>query len=268
TEAQFRRARHDAIASFARFILGFVEDVRQGAAGSSAGPGPTGTVSVLPKLAVNSGNSVPLPEVQRQSATTGYVDQGQHFVHLLAEASSATIVGVTNESLASLLRIALDRKRAALQRPDACWDSIRIVFPSDKLLDLVNDERREYPDPAEVLKQRRRAAVRGHRTVSVFLRGLPAERWATYESLYFPRYSGRCSSCRPGSGWYSCSSAGRNGVRRITSISSSRTLRGTTSRRLSRRSCTAASTTTRSFRSAFPRLTGSGRPVPGTGSTC
>jgi len=186
TEAQFRRARHDAIASFARFILGFVEDVRQGAAGSSAGPGPTGTVSVLPKLAVNSGNSVPLPEVQRQSATTGYVDQGQHFVHLLAEASSATIVGVTNESLASLLRIALDRKRAALQRPDACWDSIRIVFLSDKLLDLVNDERREYPDPAEVLKQRRRAAVRGHRTVSVFLRGLPAERWATYESLYFP----------------------------------------------------------------------------------
>ena len=186
TDPQFRRARHDAFANFARFILGFVADAREGTTDGRADPGPTGTVSVLPKLAVNSSNSVPLPEVQRQSATTGYVDQGQHFVDLLAEASSATIVGVTNESLASLLRIALDRKRNASQRPDAGWDSLRIVFLSDKLLDLVNDERREYPDPAEVLKQRRRAAVRGRRTVSVFLRGLPAERWATYESSYFP----------------------------------------------------------------------------------
>jgi hypothetical protein len=174
TEALFRQARHDAFANFARFLLRFMEDVRRGNSDTSAGTAVTGNVSVLPKLGVNSTNSVPLPEVQRQHATTGYVDQGQHFVHLLAEASNATVVGVTNEKLASLLRMALERKRTILQKPDACWDSIRIIFLSDNLLDLVNDERREYPDPAEVLKQRRQAAVHGRRTVSVFLRGLPA----------------------------------------------------------------------------------------------
>jgi hypothetical protein len=186
TEALFRQARHDAFANFARFLLRFMEDVRRGNSDTSAGTAVTGNVSVLPKLGVNSTNSVPLPEVQRQHATTGYVDQGQHFVHLLAEASNATVVGVTNEKLASLLRMALERKRTILQKPDACWDSIRIIFLSDNLLDLVNDERREYPDPAEVLKQRRQAAVHGRRTVSVFLRGLPAQRWAIYESPYFP----------------------------------------------------------------------------------
>jgi hypothetical protein len=185
-DALFRRARHDAFASFARFLVVFVDDVRQGSDDRSAGTTPTGNVSVLPKLGVNASSSVPLPEVQRHSATTGYVDQGQRFVQLLAESTNATIIGVTNEKLASLLHMALERKRAAMKQPDACWGLLRIVFLSDKLLDFVNDERREFPDPAEVLKQRRWAAVHGRRTVNAFLRRLPAERWATYESAYYP----------------------------------------------------------------------------------
>jgi hypothetical protein len=62
------------------------------------------------------------------------------------------------------------------------------VFLSDQLLDLINDERRnrQSPDPEEVRKQRRQAAAHGRRTISNFLRGLPPERWATYESRYFP----------------------------------------------------------------------------------
>lgn len=186
SEALFRRARHDAFASFASFIVVFVDDARRRSQDSNAGSAPTGNVSVLPELGVNSSGSVPLPEVQEHSATTGYVDQGQRFVELLAESTNATIVGVTNENLASLLQMALERKRAAMQQPDACWELLRIVFLSNELLDFINDERREFPDPAEVLKQRRWAAVHGRRTVDSFLRRLPAERWATYESAYYP----------------------------------------------------------------------------------
>ena len=268
TEALFRQARHDAFANFARYILGFVEDVKRGNTESSTVTGTAGNVSVLPQLGANSSNSVPLPEVQRQDATTGYVDQGQHFVHLLAEAANATIVGFTNESLAPLLRMALDRKRAASQKPDACWDFIRIVFLSDKLLDLVNDDRREYPDPEEVLKQRRRAAVHGRRTVNVFLRSLPAARWTTYESPYFHRSLDRCSNSRAGSASSSCSSGGRNGAPPATYTCNSRTHKVSIFRLLSTRSSRAALMTTRSFRSASRLLDGSGLPVPGIASTC
>jgi len=187
SEASFRLARQQAFAGLAHFIPGFVEEAKRGNATSTANEATqAGNVTVLPQLRTNSSDTVPDPEVQRHEATTGYIDNGQHFIRLLAEASNATIIGFTNEKLASMLRVALDRKRAALGRPDACWDSLRIVFLSDKLLDLVNDERGEFPDPAEALKERRRAAVQGRRTVSVFLRSLPAARWATYESRYLP----------------------------------------------------------------------------------
>jgi hypothetical protein len=190
TEALFRQARRHAFAEFARFLPDFVEDATRGnvkSAGSDAEA--AGNVSVLPQLRA-SNESAPDPEVQRHDATTGYVVNGEYFIRLLAEAANATVVGFTNEKLASMLRAALDRKRAALLRPDACWDSLRIVFLSDKLLDQLNDEHREYPDPQEVLKRRRQAAVQGRRTVSNFLRGLPAARWATYESHYFPPLTG------------------------------------------------------------------------------
>jgi hypothetical protein len=187
TEVQFRHARRDAFVEFARFLPDFVEDAKQGtSAAAEAGGGESGGVSVLPQLRVTPGDIAPDPEVQRHEATTGYVVNGEYFIRLLAEAANATIVGFTNEKLASMLRAALERKRVNLLRPDACWDSLRIVFLSDELLNLVDDERREYPDRDEVLKQRRRAAVYGRRTVSSFLRGLPPGRWTTYESHFFP----------------------------------------------------------------------------------
>ena len=188
TEALFRQVRRTAFTEFARFLPDFVEDAKLGnARNARPGGAASGSVSVLPELTTPAYyESAPDPEVQRQEAETGYVVNGEHFTRLLAEAANATIVGLTNEKLASMLRTALDRKRAALQKPDACWDSLRIVFLSDKLLDLVNDERREYPSQEEALRRRREAAMHGRRTVSVFLRGLPAARWMTYESNYLP----------------------------------------------------------------------------------
>jgi hypothetical protein len=188
TEVLFRQVRRTAFAEFARFLPDFVVDARLGnARNARPGAAASGSVSVLPGLTTPAYyESAPDPEVQRQEAETGYVVNGEHFTRLLAEAANATIVGFTNEKLASMLRTALDRKRAALQKPDACWDSLRIVFLSDKLLDLVNDERREYPSQEEALRRRREAATYGRRTVSVFLRGLPVGRWTTYESNYVP----------------------------------------------------------------------------------
>lgn len=187
TEALFRQARGDALAEFARFLPDFVEDTKRGDLRSAGSDGEvSGSVLVLPQLGATPIGRAPYPEVQHQNATTGYVVNGEYFIRLLAEAANATIVGFTNESLATMLRAALERKRAASPRSDVCWDSLRIVFLSDKLLDLVNDERREYPDREEALKQRRRAAVQGRRTVGNFLRSLPPTRWTTYESPYFP----------------------------------------------------------------------------------
>lgn len=50
SEALFRRARHDAFASFASFIVVFVDDARRRSQDSNGGSAPTGNVSVLPKL--------------------------------------------------------------------------------------------------------------------------------------------------------------------------------------------------------------------------
>ena len=62
------------------------------------------------------------PSHQRWNSTSrpsGYVDNGEHFVTLLSQADKVTIVGLTNESLASMLRTALDRKREAIFRPQS-----------------------------------------------------------------------------------------------------------------------------------------------------
>ena len=130
--------------------------------------------------------ALPVPEVQQHVATTGYLDNGEHFIHLLSQAENITIIGFTNESLALMLRIALDRKRTAMFRPDGCWSSVRVVFLGDELLDRVSDER-GYPDPIEARLLRRRLAVFGRRTIRVFLRGLPGRvTWTIYDSPYFP----------------------------------------------------------------------------------
>ena len=177
SEVRFRQARHAAFDNFAYFLPRFVAAARQ--AGEPADP-PDGPVPAPPH------DGVLAPEVQQQVASTGYIDNGEHFITLLSQAEKITIVGFTNESLALMLRIALARKRAALLRQDSCWSSVRIVFLSDELLDRVSDER-GYPDPVEARLQRRRQAVFGRRTVRVFLRGLPSRAsWTIYDTPYFP----------------------------------------------------------------------------------
>ena len=110
--------------------------------------------------------------MQRQVATTGYIDDSEHFISLLSQAKNVTIVGFTNESLVSILRTALARKREAILQSDECWSSIRVVFLGEELLDWVNDER-GFPDPDEARLIRRQQGVFGRRAVRVFLRGLP-----------------------------------------------------------------------------------------------
>jgi hypothetical protein len=189
-EARFRQARHDAFERLASFIPAFVA----GVARKDEEPTPVeldsvsdaASETVPQQLSADRNDSVLDPEVQRHVATTGYIDNGQHFITLLAQAASATIVGFTNENLATMLRTALERKRAAMLKPDVCWDSIRIVFLSDRLLDSINDERGEHLDPDQALQRRHRAKVHGRRTVGIFLRSLPPSRWEIYDSHYFP----------------------------------------------------------------------------------
>jgi hypothetical protein len=180
-EVSFRQVRHTAFDNFADFIPRFVAAARPirpvGAADFST---PTPAMSEV-ALA---------PEVQQQVATTGYIDNGEYFITLLSQAENITIIGFTNESLASMLRIALARKRAAMLRPDGCWSSVRVVFLNDDLLDWVSDQR-GYPDPVEARLLRRRLAVFGRRTVRVFLRGLPHRTtWTIHDSPCFPPLTG------------------------------------------------------------------------------
>jgi hypothetical protein len=184
---RFRQTRHAAFRNFAAFLPRFVASTSPVAVeenGASADPVPEETWLALQPP--NHVDSAPAPEVQRHIASTGYIDDGDHFLTLLSQAENITIVGYTNESLASMLRLALGRKRAALLRPDGCWSSVRVVFLSDDLLDRVNDER-GYPNPGEARMLRRRMAVYGRRTVRIFLRSLPGRAsWAIYDSPYFP----------------------------------------------------------------------------------
>lgn len=121
---------------------------------------------------------------------TGYVKEGKHFVGLLAKAVNVTIVGMTNEGLATMLQKALDSKRERSNDPDSFWGSLRIVFLSDKLLNWLNDEKSEYPDPHFELAQRELASGYGRRSIEGFLKRSSSTRWELFESSYFPPFSG------------------------------------------------------------------------------
>jgi hypothetical protein len=188
-DIRFRQARHDAFDAFADFLPGFVNSAAQ-----SDDEGETDadvTHDISPALRpLEPDGDVPIPEVEQRIATTGYIDDGEHFITLLAQADNVTVVGVTNERLASMLRTALERKRAAMLRPDGCWSSIRVVFLGDELLDGVNDER-VYPDPAEARLLRRRQAAYGRGTVRAFMHRLPGRvSWTIYDSPYVPPFNG------------------------------------------------------------------------------
>jgi hypothetical protein len=179
SELRFRQAWHNAFDSFAEFLLRFVASA------------PLVNETGAPVETVADGvpynhHIVLAPEVQQQVATIGYVDNGEHFITLLSQADKVTIVGLTNESLASMLRTALDRKREAIFRPDECWSSVRVVFLTEELLDRVNDER-GFADPGQARLQRQLLGVFGRRTVRVFLKTLPTRsRLVTYDLPYLP----------------------------------------------------------------------------------
>jgi hypothetical protein len=188
-DIRFRQARHDAFDAFADFLPGFVNSAAQSDDEGETDADVTHDISpALRPLEPNGG--VPIPEVEQRIATTGYIDDGEHFITLLAQADNVTVIGVTNERLASMLRTALERKRAAMLRPDGCWSSIRVVFLGDELLDGVNDER-VYPDPAEARLLRRRQAAYGRGTVRAFMHRLPGRAsWTIYDSPYVPPFNG------------------------------------------------------------------------------
>jgi hypothetical protein len=179
SEVRFREARHAAFDNFAEFLPRFVLGAKPG--NETEAPAET----AVDASSYNT-DSILTPEVQQQVATTGYIDNGEHFIGLLSQAEKVTIVGVTNESLASMLRIALARKREALLRPEGCWSSIRVVFLGEDLLGLVSDER-GYPDPIEARLLRQLLAVYGRRTVRAFLGELPGRaNWMMCDSPHFP----------------------------------------------------------------------------------
>jgi hypothetical protein len=179
SELRFRQAWHNAFDDFAEFLLRFVATA-QPATGAE-----TLAETTADSMPYNH-DSVLAPEVQPQAATFGYVDNGEHFITLLSQADKVTIVGLTNESLASILRAALDRKREAIFRSDECWSSVRVVFLTDELLDRVNDER-GFVDPGQARLQRQLLGVFGRRTVRVFLKSLPSRSvWVMYDLPYLP----------------------------------------------------------------------------------
>ena len=183
-ERRFRATCHAAFHDFAEFLVSYVDDAR-------TDPGPDPAAADLPAPGVPPGpdhrNEDPARiEVEHHQVSAGYVGNRERFVELLAAAANVTIVGVTNEHLAVRLEAALERKRAAARRPDAFWNSLRVVFLREDLLDHINDERPETPDRTEALRQRRLGRHHGRRSVNAFMHRAPAARWEVYESPFMP----------------------------------------------------------------------------------
>ena len=187
--SRFRDRRTTAFGNFSEFLAEF------GAAGNPdrpASPEPASGQNGQGAAGGDAAHSLAIPggeprtDVAPHRMRTGHVDGAERFAELLADAVNATIVGFTNENLTAVLENALARKRAEMNDPDVFWRSLRIVFFSDQLLDSIIDERPEYPDRRDALRQRRLAAVAGRRSVQVFLRRITADRWTLYESPFVP----------------------------------------------------------------------------------
>ena len=183
-EIRFRDVRNAAIRQFSGFLLQFAAQFRP--ATTEDGARASG-----PHRQEISDDSRPASSERRtHPLRTGHIDEGERFTQLLSEAVNVTIVGFTNENLTVMLANALELKQAAAGDPEAFWSSLRIVFFSNKLLDAITDERPEYPDRREALRQRRLAAIHGRRSVTVFLRRLRPTRWMILESQYMPPFIG------------------------------------------------------------------------------
>ncbi len=107
------------------------------------------------------------------------------FIRVLADAINVTIIGVTNENLSDFLNDALERKRRRLGA-GAFWESLRIVFLREDLLDLVNDQlEAQRPRSRETFRERKLRAKAGKRAVVFFLvRQDQPERWSLHEYDY------------------------------------------------------------------------------------
>jgi hypothetical protein len=170
TETRFRERRTNVMRSFSGFLIDF--------ASAASTKKPEGI------------SEYDLPAKQRQQlAVTGYVTDNEHFIQLLTRAVNVTIVGITNERLTPMIQEALKRKRAG-GRTDAFWDSLRIVFLAETLLDAVNDERERVQDPHEALRQRRLEAAWARRSVGDFLKTSQSTHWSIYECPYLPVLTG------------------------------------------------------------------------------
>jgi hypothetical protein len=164
TESRFRERRANVIRSFAKFLIVFVDPASRGS------DGPAGEH---------------IPDEHGRLAITDYAGDNEHFIQLLADAINVTIVGVTNEGLATMLEEALNRKRAG-GRADAFWGSLRIVFLGKEPLKVVNDGRESFQDSDEALRQRRQEAVLARRLLGVFLKRTQSTRWELFEYPYMP----------------------------------------------------------------------------------
>jgi hypothetical protein len=169
TEAKFRQRRSALMRSFAPFLVTFVQSASR----------PPGGVAAAPEIV----------SAQLWAPQTGSAADNERFVGLLASAVNATIIGITNERLLPALHAALSRKRAS-GPPDAFWNSLRIVFLGESLLKLVNDERQEFHDPKEALRQRRLERTLAKRSIGVFLKRTHSTRWTLYDWPYLPILSG------------------------------------------------------------------------------
>jgi hypothetical protein len=171
TEARFRERRSALMRSFAQFLITYVESISRSSSASERAD----------TLAKDTSRHYQTPQI-------GSAARNEHFIELLASAVNATIIGITNEHLLPALQAALSRKREI--RPDAFWNSLRIVFLSESLLNTINDEREEFGDPVEALRQRSLELSWARRSIRVFLKRAHSTRWALYDWNYAPTLTG------------------------------------------------------------------------------
>jgi hypothetical protein len=111
--------------------------------------------------------------------------------HLLAEARSATIVGISNTWVADCLERAMDIKSKQKDTP-RFWDQLHIVFLTDDLLAMVSDNLvKDFPNRDEAIRERiRRAGHAKRKIMSLLLRNGVAGRWTLYSYPFLPPFVG------------------------------------------------------------------------------
>lgn len=169
TEDRFSQRRRRVRLSFAAFLISYVASIRpKPASGNSRGSLIDNPVGLL---------------------SFGYADDSERFVDTLAEATSATIIGITNERLKPMLEEAIRRKRLA-NGPNAFWESLRIVFLEKNLLSVVNDEREVIHDSEQAFRLRRHESFYAHKSIGALLRQTGSSRWALFKSRLIPALTG------------------------------------------------------------------------------